>query len=150
MDSLLAGLNLSRDAINITVFVITCVVAVSLRRIAMQAARKMIRGELHDIPAIDWFLCGIWWMALLVGLNQICGVFIIRLIETVETRRIVFALNDHLMIGVVVACIVALTSSKRISVGHDAARRLLWRLFFLVLVVYAASMTVGFLFDRGR
>lgn len=149
MDSIQVALDLSRDSINIAVFVIALIAAIRFRPIAISSLRMARRGELWRIPAIDWFLCGIWWMAVIVGTNQLGTVLILRCVHSPIWRRIMFDLNDHLMVGVIVALVVALTSSRRLAEGYDAARRLLLRLLLLAALVYGAAFAGGIVIDPG-
>lgn len=149
MDSIRAVLDLSRDSINVTTFALACMVAFRFRSLAIGSLKMLLRGDIRYLPAIDWFLCGIWWMALVTGINQLANAIILRFVHSGQLRRILFDLNDHLMVGVMIAFIVALTSSRRLSAGHDSARRLLWWLLFGSAAIYAVCMVVGLIFAPG-
>lgn len=143
MPSIQSVFDLSRDAINICVFVMAAIVAMRFRSIAFNSLAMLRRGRLHELPTIDWFLCGIWWSALVLGINQISGVLILRLVHDASARRILFDINDHLMIGAIVAFTVALTSSRRLVAGYAAAKRLLIRLVLLMVLIYCAVVVAG-------
>lgn len=145
MSSLQSVFDLSRDAINVCVFVMASLVAIRFRAIAINSLAMMRRGRLCDLPSIDWFLCGMWWSAIIIGINQMCGLLILRLVHDPAMRRILFDVNDHLMLGAVIAFTVALTSSRRIVGGYRAAKTLLIRLLLLMLLVYGTVMGGGLL-----